>query len=399
MRRGLLIVLALVVGAIATQWLLRDAGYVLIDFRGWTAEMSVPALALALVALYLAIRLLVQLWRLPRHAGAAVGEMRARRSQKNLDRAFAALAEGQWSRGEKLLGRTRTGAASLAGYLAAARAAQEQDALERRDEWLRLAYQSDPAAGPAVLLTQAQLQCDRGQHEEALATLRQLEQLSPQHPRGLALQARVMERLGDWNGLETVLPHVRARRALEPDAIERLAVRLRRERLLAANSPEAMEAAWAAVPRELKRHPEVLEAYAEAGMATGRVEPVEKALRRALRSQWNPALVSLYGRLETGNAATQLAAAEGWLKDRPEDPELLLACGRLCLRAELWGKARSYLETSLAIRPTPQTWRIYGDLLVRMGESGAASEAFRQGLESVTTAPVLALPPGRQRAS
>lgn len=394
MRFGILILLALAAGAIAAHWLLGDSGYVLIEFRGWTVEMSVPVLAAALVATYLGVRLVVWLLRLPRQAGAKVGELRARRAQKNLDRAFAAFAEGQWSRGERLLGRTGSGSASLAGYLAAARAAQQQDALERRDEWLRLAYESGPGSGAAVLLTQAELQLERGQLEEALAVLRRLEAESPGHPRGLALQARVMERLGDWDGLEAVLPRARARRALDSGNLEALAVRLRRERLAAADSAESLNAAWAAVPKDLRGNPDVLEAYAAAGMRVGRGVAVEKALRRALSADWRPRLISLYGRLESGESAAQLAAAEAWLKDRPEDPELLLACGRLCLKAELWGKARSYLETALAIRPTPEAWRIYGELLVRLGESGAASEAFRQGLAAAGgAAPALAPPP------
>ena len=392
MRLGLLILLALAAGAFAAHWILGDAGYVLIEFRGWTVEMSVPALVVALVAIYFAVRLVVWLLQLPRQAGAKVGELRARRSQKNLDRAFAALAEGQWSRGEKLLGRAGGGSASLAGYLVAARAAQQQDALERRDEWLRLAYEVEPGSGAAVLLTQAELQLERGQLEEALAVLRRLETESPDHPRGLALQARVMERLGDWDGLEALLPRVRARRALDTAALEALAVRLRRERLSGADTAEALDAAWAVVPKELRNNVDVLEAYAAAGMRLGRGNAVEKALRRALSTEWRPRLVSLYGRLESGQPSAQLAAAENWLRDRPEDPELLLACGRLCLRSELWGKARSYLETALAIRPTPEAWRIYGELLVRLGESGAASEAFRQGLAAAAggTAPALA---------
>jgi HemY protein len=43
----------------------------------------------------------------------------------------------------------------------------------------------------------------------------------------------------------------------------------------------------------------------------------------------------------------QLQAAEGWLKNHPDDPGLLLTLGRLCLQSSLWGKARDYLEASL----------------------------------------------------
>lgn len=393
MRLGLLLLVALALGAIIAHWLLGDQGYVLVDVRGWQIETSVPGLVIALVGLYLLVRLLSWLLRAPRRMGRAVGEFRARRAQSSLDNAFAAIAEGKWGRGERLLGRAARGPASLAGYLAAARAAQHQEAPERRDQWLRLAYEADPAAAPAVLLTQAELQLEHGQLEEALATLRQLESVSPGHPRGLVLHARVLERLADWPGLEALLPQLRNRKALEGEALQELEVRVGQAQLAGATDAAGLETAWQALRRDVRRQPAVLEAYAAAALRLGAADQAEAVLRRALKTAWTPALVAAYGRLDSGNPTAQLATAEKWLNERPEDPELLLACGRLSLRNQLWGKARSYLETSLAIRPSPETWQIYGELLVQLGESGAASEAFRQGLAAASgSAPALAAP-------
>ena len=393
MRLGVLLLIALALGALAAHWLLGDQGYVLVDIRGWTVETSVPGLVIALIVLYILVRLLVHLVRAPRQMGRAVGDFRARRSQRHLDNAFAALAEGKWGRGERLLGRAARGPASLAGYLSAARAAQEQDALERRDEWLRLAYEADPDAGPAVLLTQAELQLGHGQLEEALATLRQLDTVSPGHPRGLALHAQVLERLADWSGLEALLPQLRSRKSLDGAALLALEVRIAQAQLATAAEAAALDEKWQSLGRELRRQPEVLTSYAHGALRLGAADQAEPVLRKALKSTWAPELVAAYGRLDTSNPSAQLAYAEKWLNERPEDAALLLACGRLCLKNQLWGKARSYLETSLAIRPDPETWQIFGELLVQLGESGAASEAFRQGLAAAAgTTPALAAP-------
>lgn len=393
MRWGILLLVALALGAIGAHWLLGDQGYVLVDVRGWTVETSVPGLVLALVLLYVAVRLVVWLFRAPRRMGRAVGEYRSRRSQKRLDQAFAAIAEGQWGRGERLLGRAARGPASLAGYLSAARAAQQQQAMDRRDEWLRLAYEADPTATPAVLLTQAELQLDCGQLEEALATLGRLEQTNATHPRGLALQARALEQLRDWSGLEALLPRLRSAKVLDEQALQQLEVRAARAGLEQAGDAAALEAAWKGLARRLRQQPDLIEAYARSAARLGLPAEAESVLRKALKSEWAPALVALYGRLETKDPAGQLVTLERWLTQRPEDAELLLACGRLCLKNELWGKARSYLETSLAIRPRPEAWRIYGELLVQLGESGAASEAFRKGLAAAAgDTPALAAP-------
>jgi len=50
------------------------------------------------------------------------------------------------------------------------------------------------------------------------------------------------------------------------------------------------------------------------------------------------------------------------------------------MRAELWGKARSYLESSIGLAADPAAYALYGQLLRQLGEESAASDAFRQGL-------------------
>jgi len=50
------------------------------------------------------------------------------------------------------------------------------------------------------------------------------------------------------------------------------------------------------------------------------------------------------------------------------------------VRHQLWGKARSYLEASLAIRPVPEAYRALGQLMARVGEAQSASVAYERGL-------------------
>jgi len=78
--------------------------------------------------------------------------------------------------------------------------------------------------------------------------------------------------------------------------------------------------------------------------------------------------------------AAHLRRSEAWLKHRPDDPALLLTAGRLCIRNQLWGKARSYLESSLSIRPSPAAYHELGQLMLDVGEQDAASDAFQKGL-------------------
>jgi len=202
MRAGFWGIAAVFLGAFAAHFLLRDRGYVLVNFLGYSVEMSVPVLILALVAGYLAVRALLALWRAPRRLGEMVVERRLRRAGEKLTRGLIQMAEGNWSRGERLLARSVRGTDSpLIHYLMAARAAQLQGSDERRDNWLKLAYEELPEAETAVLLTQAELQLERCDYERALATLQRIQEAHPDHPVALALLARIYHALKDWDRL------------------------------------------------------------------------------------------------------------------------------------------------------------------------------------------------------
>ena len=127
-------------------------------------------------------------------------------------------------------------------------------------------------------------------------------------------------------------------------------------------------------------------------MRTGMHEQAEKEIAQELKRDWRSALVALYGQVEAPDASKQLKRAENWLRTHGEDAELLLAAARLCLRTELWGKARSYLETVIAIRPTPEAYQEYGRLLSHLGDSDAAADAYRDGLNMVSATPTPSVP-------
>jgi HemY protein len=104
-------------------------------------------------------------------------------------------------------------------------------------------------------------------------------------------------------------------------------------------------------------------------------------LRELIDHSADATAIRLYGELVLDKPLVPLERAEAWLRQRPDDPELLASCARLCLRAELFGKARSYLEASLARRPNAENSLILADLLEQMGEHEAATRCLR---ESVT---------------
>ncbi|MDH3819713.1 MAG: heme biosynthesis protein HemY [Gammaproteobacteria bacterium] len=393
MKFGIVVVVVLFISAFGAHFLLADPGYVVINFRGYVIEMSVPVLAGLAVALVLVVWLIRKLIVAPRRLGEAAGRYRSARSGKKLTKGMIAVAEGNFSRGEKMLGRAAsTSDSPLFNYLQAARAAHLQGQDNRRDEWLRLAYKETPEAANAILLTQAEFQLDRGQSEQALATLRRLEEDSRNHAHALALMGRLYFKLEDWASLADLLPRLRKNTQLEPETLDRWTIRVHQQALDSAADVEVLDQAWKGVARKLRSDLTLLIAYYEGLVRLGLHDRAEKELAAALRTDWRGPLVRLFGLVEATDTTKQLKRAEGWLKNHGEDPDLLLAAARLCLRNELWGKARSYLETVITMRPTPEAYREYGNLLTQMGETDAAADAYKDGLFMFAAKPLTAIP-------
>lgn len=385
MKFGVVVVLVLFASAFAAHFLLSDPGYVVISFRGYLVEMSVPVLVLVTVALFFAVWLVRKIILAPRRIGEAAGRYRSIRSGQKMTRGMIEVAEGNFARGERMLARAiSTSDSPLFNYLQAARAAHLQGRDERRDEWLRLAYVNIPEAANAVLLTQAEFQLDKDQHEQALATLQRLDENSKDHGHALALMGKLYFKLEDWPALRRMLPRIRKHAHVEPDTLASWTNRVHREALSLATDENSIALAWKDVPRSLKSEVALLEAYYEGLLRAGLHGKAEKALVAALKSNWRAPLVRLFGLTEGADANKQLKRAESWLANHSEDPDLLLAAARLCLRNELWGKARSYLETVISLRPTPEAYREFAELLNRLGETDAAADAYRDGLGMIT---------------
>lgn len=393
MKFGLLVVATLLASAFAAHFLLQDPGYVVINIRSYIIEMSVPVLIGFVLVLVFVLWLLGKIWRAPRRLGEAAGRYRNSRAGQRLTRGMIEIAEGNFSKGEKMLARSAAVSdAPLLNYLQAARAAHLLGQDDRRDNWLKQAYEKTPEAANAVLLTQAELQLDQGQYEQALATLRKLDENAPNHSHALELLGRLYYRLEDWQQLAQLLPRLGKHGRIDEQTLEKWSVRVHREMLHAAADPPALAAAWSSVPKKFKQNVVVLEARYAALIRTGQHEVAEKEIMAELKSEWRSPLVRWFGLVRGNDPVRQLKKAEGWLQQHPDDAELLLASARLCLRNELWGKARSYLDTVIAIRPTPEVYQEFGQLLYQLGDEEGAAAAWRAGLNLVAGSDLPAIP-------
>ncbi|MEJ2610241.1 MAG: heme biosynthesis HemY N-terminal domain-containing protein [Candidatus Thiodiazotropha sp.] len=391
--------LALLSAVLITLVVRQDNGYVLIGFGKTTIETSLALFALAdlilFLLLYLGFRVLFRIWSTPERMAHWRHKRRAERARLALTRGLVELAEGRWKVAERHLTRfIPQSETPLLNYLAAARAAQLQGEDERRDNYLHLAHESMPSADVAVGLTQAELQLAHQQYEQALATLMHVRSLSPKHSYVMTLLKKLYENLGEWQKLEEMLPEMKRRKVIDEEEYQVLEMRVYKERLKQESTQlDQLTSYWQTIPKMIRQQQSILLDYCHYMMehdAGSRVEPLIVA---SLQQEWSSELVTLYGQIELADYSHQLATAENWLNQHPEDPVLLLTLARLSLQSKLWGKARSYLEASIRIAPEPESYQQLGLLLDRLGETDKALHCFRAGLELDHEEPQKSLPP------
>lgn len=384
MKRNIYLILALLAGAMITSALRVDAGYVAISFLGVLIEMSVVTLILLVLAAYFTLWLVLRMIRARKLRREAQAQRRQQRARGDLMRGLLEMAEGNWPTAEITLTRSaRDNAQPVVNYLLAARAADLQGAHERRSGWLRMAREAGPDEVAPALIMQAEFQLKHKQLDAARETLQQLDASGHQNPYGLLLLARVYRQLGRFDELRALESKLRGARRISAAAVDELMDQAYLEMLKAAaagGDPEALERAWNDASRPATRRPEIVLAYARGAMSCGNHKAAEEILRKFLDDEWNDALAAAYGELQLPDPLEPLAVAEKWLRSRREDPILLVACARLSMRAELYGKARSYLETSLAIQRHPETYQLFSNLLDQLGEQERAAQVLREGL-------------------
>jgi HemY protein len=273
---------------------------------------------------------------------------------------------------------------ALLAYLGAARAAQQQDAHDRRDKYLRLAHETTPSADTAISLTKAELQLSHKQYEQALATLSILAQQAPKHAYVLKLLAITYQKLNDWNNLKQLIPDIKKYSALSTEKVWRLELTTWQGVLNdTANSSnvKTLMQQWNDVPRHIKADSRLIKHYARLLLKLDAAGEAEQFLRQSLSNNWDDSVIELYAELDVMADNKQLETVESWLQANPSNAHLLLVLGNICTSRSLWGKARNYYEASLAVSPMPEAYLQLARLLEEhMHEQAAAQEYYRQGL-------------------
>jgi HemY protein len=366
------LILVAVLAAFAWHWVADDPGYVLIHLRGTTVQMTVVTAVVLLLALWAAISLLVALIRWP---FGAMNRRHRRLSRRRLADGLVALIEGRHGEAERDLNRAaRYPSVRGPALLAAAEAAERHGESKRAIETLDLAAQETPRAARVL---RARLMRRTGRAAEAVTLLAPEAESGALAPAGWVEFAEASLASDDPRNAMRALEPLRKSGELGAATFNDLEGRVVAANILAARDGAALAALWSQLPKGQRRLPAAIDAYARQAMRFGQSMAAMDEIESALRREWSPLLITTYGSMGAEDLDQRVRRAEAWIDTHPNDPALLTAVGRMCVRMQLWGKAKPYLERSLAIEPTAAAWEALGDVYLGEKQPELAQRCYR----------------------
>ena len=386
--RALIAFLLIAAAAVTLALFFRlNTGYVLFVAPPYRIELSQNAFViialLSFLALYALIRAAIRLSRLPAEVREGRRRRQLERFRSKQDAAIVALLEGRHGKARQFAQEALAiPQSSPVAALVGARAA-----LETRDYAAAAAMLDRPdtqATSLAVprLMLEAELALERGHPADALARLGELRREAGLHTAAQRLELRALTAAGRPSEIPALVDQLVKRKVYDPQQGDVLRASAHAESLtLFAHDPAGLRAYWARVPDNDRLQPKVARAAARGFLLLGGDRDAADIIARSLDTHWDPALVRLYAECRPPDATRQLETAERWLIMHNQDATLLYALGRLCERQQLWGKAQTYLEASLAL---DNHWRAHvalGEMLERLDRRDEANAHLAAALK------------------
>lgn len=381
----LLSLVALAAMAAIYSLLQSSSGYVLLVVAGYTIEMpffvALILNILILLALYSLLALLRWLGSTRKNVLGWASEKRRKRGLNRTTQGLVAFVEGRWDFARKSLEKAASSSSTpLVNYLFAARASSQIGDAKAVDSFLKKAELSTEGADIAIGLTQAELQMQSRQYEQALATLLRVKKQAHSHPVVLNLLARVYSELNDWTSLLGILPALRHQNnsAADLDTYEQYASKSLLERA-ARESVSELTQCWKQLPSSAVKRPVIIAYYAEQLLACGESEKAEQVLRQQMQRVYDPQLMEIYGRTVAEKPQKQLAFAQKMLKARSDDWQALLSVARISRQSGLPEQAKDYYEKSLGAHATVSAYVELAELHAAQGNFKRSAELYAKG--------------------
>jgi HemY protein len=362
-------------------------GYALLVAPPYRVEVSLNLLLVLLVGGFVVGYLLLRIVRrglgLPAEVRAFRRRQQRERTRAKQDAALVALLEGRYGRARQYAEEALAipHSSGLSALIGARAAIDARDFTAAETLLARPDVEVQSLAVPRLML-EAEMKLERSEPLAALEVLQALRKEAGSHAAALRLELRALQGAGRYADIPPLVEQLVKRKAYGAMEGEFVRAAAHAQELAArVHDAAGLRAYWAKLSDAEKRMPRIARAAARSFMALGGDREAAELLAASLEHEWNSDLVRLYAECRPADTLPQLEQAERWLPSHSEDATLLDALGVLCERAQLWGKAQSYLEASLAHDDDYRTRIALGELLARLGRDGEANAHLAAALK------------------
>ncbi len=381
-----ILLLGLIIAGVAIL-IMREAGFAVFSYADTTIEVPLIrfyfAVAAGFIALYILFRLIGALYRLP-------GRMRAKRQQKrnseimkSLESSMLNFSQFNWTEAMRTATKhIKYSPMRKAQHLFAAHCAHNTGQNETRNAHVTSLRNLEDGKSLANTI-EAEFCLEDNNPQKALMLLRDE---STDNICNLNTLCHAYIKTNNIEGIEKSLPGLLP----HADRAPRILYTVNRSLKWAINyyddhsSDTQLAGLWKIYHKQLRANSALLHVYVHMLTKHGCDTRAEQIIKNELDAKWDEILIQEYGLLKIDNLPQRTKQCEEWLQKHKDSAGLLLTLGRLNKNQKYWGKAKSYLESSLSRKPLIGTYAELSELHELLNQPVDAQRCSKKGLHIAT---------------
>ena len=334
--------------------------------------------------MYIIIRIVGSLYNAPKRFQKAAKQRKKQKAFATTKKGLNRFLQGDWKQSENLLlSAVNEFGNNFTNYAWAACSAHQLGKYDTRDKYFESAKKAAEKTDSTIDILRSELLLDQGLPEQALAALNKINHGALANSKIATLYVTAYSQLKDWDKLIELIPKLHKFVGFNQEKIAKLQ-QLTVRGLLQSNDSIMISDLAKQYKDAILNDEELALQYVNALCNDKNYDKAEQFITNFIDKQWSSKLVHQYGLLSVEDPNASLDQVEKWITNHKNDANLYLTLGRLCMKAKLWGKSKSYLESSISRKPLAETYAELARLHEQLNEMDDAHKCAKKGLKLAT---------------
>ena len=382
-----ILLIGLIIASVDILVLREHPGFAVFNYGDTSIELPLSRfyywVIAAFIVLYFLFRILGSLFRLPRRMRNSRQHKHNLDIMRSLESSMLAFSQFKWADALRTATKhVKQSPMKKAQHLFAAHCAHNSGQVDTRNAHVTSLRNLEEGKALANTI-EAEFELEDGNAEKALLILHEE---STDNICNLNTLSHAYIKTNNIEGLETtlekLLPHADKAARIQYTVNRSLKWMINYYDINSADTKLA--GLWKIYHKQLTANPTLLHSYVHTLIKHRRDTIAELIIKNQLDESWDEMLIQEYGLLKIENIEQRTKQSEEWLKHHKESAGLLLTLGRLYKHQKLWGKAKSYLESSLSRKPLVSTYAELAELHELLNEPVDAQRCAKKGLHIAT---------------